>query len=388
MKNQLPFFVLILLAAFSCQTKEPELPKTPLSEQNLEFEIYDSLVVDYLGNLTLMDISPDGKSYLLVDQNTDSIFVTDATGSILHQYKRTGEGPENITGNRSGVAKFIDNETYLIPSSQGIYRYSVEGTLSRKFVPDFTGMAQLLIPSNETHFVKGNKVYMSLSGRYGDLGQQGLALQQNSKQVEVLDLESGNFQSVTPFPQASKLSSTTEEYGQLELYSILALFGDTLFLNFRTEPKLFGYSLANLDTPASVKTIPFPTFLERNPSKKTISGQFNFRDFFYGTINKIIPMSEDMFLVSYLSGLTDEDAEQIIADTGTDFDKMFQLAGEKNGGGLVLFDGKDLSPIIEKTEYLGNINKLVSKDEIWFSLNFSKAENDYSVIYKTRLVQK
>jgi hypothetical protein len=388
MKNQLLFIGFILLIGFACQTKESDLPATPLSSQNLEFEIYDSLVVDYLGNLTLMDISPDGKSYLLVDQNTDSIFVADATGSILHQYKRTGEGPENITGNRSGVAKFIDNETYLIPSSQGIYQYSVQGELLRKYNPDFTGMSQLLIPSNETHFVKGSKVFMSLLGRYGDLGQQGLTLQQKSKQVEVLDLESGNFQSFTPFPQASKLSSATEEYGQLELYSNLALLGDTLFINFRTEPKLFGYSLTNLDTPASVKTIPFPTFLEKNPSEKTISGQFNFRDFFYGTINKMIPMPDGLFLINYLSGLTDDDANQIISDAGTDFDKMFQLAGEKNEGGLVLFDGKDISPIIEKSEHLGYINKFISRDEIWFSLNFSKSEKDYSVIYKTRLVQK
>jgi len=388
MKNQLLQIAALGLMLFSCQSKEPETSSTPLSEQNLEFEIYDSLVVDYLGNVTLMDISPDESHFLLIDQNTDSIFVTDASGSILHQYKRTGEGPENILGNRSGVARFIDNKNYLIPSSQGIYQYSLQGELLRKYNPDFTGMSQLLIPSNETHFVKGNKVYLSLLGRYGDLGQQGLALQQKSKQVEVLDLESGNFQSFTPFPQASKLSSATEEYGQLELYSNLALLGDTLFINFRTEPKLFGYSLTNLDTPASVKTIPFPTFLEKNPSEKTIGGQFNFRDFFFGTINKVIPMPDGLFLINYLSGLTDDDANQVISDAGTDFDKMFQLAGEKNEGGLVLFDGKDISPIIEKPEQLGYINKFISRDEIWFSLNFSQSEKDYSIIYKTRLVQK
>ena len=190
MKNQLFILAAFTAILFSCQSKESETPTTPLSEQNLEFEIYDSLVVDYLGNLVLMDISPDGNRVLLVDQNTDSIFVTDPSGVILHQYKRTGEGPENIQGNRSGVAKFIDNKNYLIPSSQGIYQYSLQGELLKKYNPDFTGMSQLLIPSNETHFVKGNKVYMSLLGRYGDLGQQGLELQQKSKQVEVIDLES------------------------------------------------------------------------------------------------------------------------------------------------------------------------------------------------------
>jgi hypothetical protein len=67
---------------------------------------------------------------------------------------------------------------------------------------------------------------------------------------------------------------------------------------------------------------------------------------------------------------------------------MFKAAEELNNGGMILFDGESISPIIEKPEILGFIYKVVSKEEIWFSLNFSKAENDYSVIYKTRLVQK
>lgn len=388
MKSRILILAAVAVALFSCQSKESETPTTPLSEQTLEFEIYDSLVVDYLGNLVLMDISPDGNNFLLVDQNTDSIFVTGASGAILHKYKRTGEGPENIKGNRTGVAKFLDNKTLLIPSSRGIFHYSIEGSLIKKFIPDFAGISQLIVPSSEAHFVKENKVYMTIPGRYADLGQQGLEFQQKSKQLEVLDLKSGDFESFTPFPEASKFSSSTKEYGTLEMFSNVALLGDTLFLTFRTEPKIFGYSLTNLDSPAKVLDIPFPTFIENTSDKKPEPGSFNFRDFFYGTINKIIPISEDQFIVSYLSGLTDEDADQVISEAGTDFDKMFKLAGEKNEGGLILFDGQNISPIIEKSASLGLLNKYISKNEIWFSLNFSEAENDYSVIYKTRLVEK
>jgi hypothetical protein len=388
MKNQPLLFGFILLIGFACQTKEPELPATPLSEQNLEFEIYDSLVMDYLGNVNLMDISPDGNTFLLIDQNTDSIFVTNLSGTILQQYKRTGEGPENITGNRTGIAKFFDDESFLIPSSRGIFQYSIDGSLLKSFIPDFTGLSQLVIPSNEAHFVKNNKVYMNLPGRYSDLEQNVLDFQEQSKRLEVLDIATDEFESVTHFPKTSKFSSTTKEYGSLESFSNITLKGDTLFLNFRSEPKIFGYSFSNLDSPVSVQTIPFPAFLERNPDKKVETGSFNLRDFFYGTINKIIAMDENVFLISYLGGLSDEVANEIIAEGGSDFDKIFKMAGEKNQGGLVLFDGKNISPIIRKPENLGNINKFVSKEEIWFSLNFSKAENDYSIIYKTRLVQK
>lgn len=60
--------------------KEETTISTPLEEQNLEFEIYDSLVVDYLGMLSMMDISPDGNSILMIDMNTDTIFVTGKSG--------------------------------------------------------------------------------------------------------------------------------------------------------------------------------------------------------------------------------------------------------------------------------------------------------------------
>ncbi|MFT7426720.1 MAG: hypothetical protein ACI9O5_002676, partial [Algoriphagus sp.] len=116
MKNQLLILAAIAVILFSCQSKESEILTTPLSEQILEFEIYDSLVVDYLGNVTLMDISPDEKSYLLVDQNTDTFLMTDKTGAILHKYKLMGEGPNNYNTSRMGVAKFLSDDSFLVPT--------------------------------------------------------------------------------------------------------------------------------------------------------------------------------------------------------------------------------------------------------------------------------
>jgi len=52
--------------------------------------------------------------------------------------------------------------------------------------------------------VKGSK-FESLWVDMGRSGQQGIDAISKSKQVEVLDLESGKFQSFTPFSQASKI---------------------------------------------------------------------------------------------------------------------------------------------------------------------------------------
>lgn len=388
MRVNIILFSILLGLLVACGESESEKLEISLSEQNLKFEVYDSLVIDYLGNLLLMDISPDGQNYLMIDQNTDTVFVTDPRGEIKYKYYRNGDDPEAIPGNRTGLGKFLDNQTILIPGSQGIATYEISGKLKKVFKPEFTGMSSLVIPFNQVHDASGQKVYIYLPGRYSDMGQQGLDFQKNSKRLEVLELNSGEFESVIPFPKESKYSSETQEFGSLDFYTTFKIEGDSLFLFFRNEPKLFTYHLSNLEKPASVRSIPYPEFIERKVDDKPVNGGFNMRDFFLGTNLSLFPTESGDFLIQYLTGLTDEEANEVTSAAGTDFNKMFEDAEKYNGGGFVLFDGSQLSPVIEKPEILGNLNKFISKDEIWFSLNFSEAENDYSVIYKTRLVSQ
>lgn len=388
MKNQLFTLGLGLLIVSACSSKEEEFLQKPLSEQSFEFEIYDSLVVDYLGNLVLVDISPNRHNFLFIDQATDTIFVTDQKGIILHRFLATGEGPEKIEGNRSGISKFLNNETLIVPGSRGISRFSIDGKLQKTYSPEFIGLAQLVIPFNETLFIRGDKAYFYMPGRYSDLGQQGIEYQQKSKQLEVLDFSTGKFESFLPFPKESKFSSFKDEFGTLDFYPNFNLNGDSLIVTFRNEPKIFTYLLDQLDTPIAVKTIPFPIFIERGTDEKPVNGGFNVRDFFLGTINKVIPTENQFFLVDYLSGLGENDVEEITALASSDFDKMFEEGYKRNTAGMILFDGKHISQPIVKPEILGQLSKYISLKEIWFSLNFSEAEKDYVVIYKTRLISR
>lgn len=384
--------IIFLLASFtlflSCTEKDNEILSKPLSEQNLRFEIYDSLVVDYLGNLMLMDISPNGENYLLIDQNTDTIFVTNKQGDIKHKYYRSGEDPESIQGNRTGLGKFLDNESILIPGSQGIVNYELSGKIKKVFKPDFQGMASFVVPFNQVHWVSEQKVYVYLPGRYSDLSQQGLAFQKESNRLEVLDLKTEKFEPAIPFPKESKYSSETQEFGSLDFYPIFNVSQDSLFILYRNEPKLFIYHLSNLEEPAKVKEVPYSEFIERKISEEPASGGFNLRDFFLGVNLSIFPTEDGKFLIRYLTGLTEEEANEVINAGGDDFNEIFVEAEKLNDGGYTLFDGSLISPNIETPEILGTLSKYVSNDEIWFSLNFEEAENDYSVIYKTRLVSQ
>jgi len=387
MKNYL-CLILCSLALFSCgkSDSEQEKPATPLSEQNLKFEIYDSLVVDYLGNMILMDISPSGEAYLLADQVGDSIFVTSDSGEILNQFMRSGEGPGDYF-RRYGAGKFIDEYTIGIPSAKGIFLYQLDGELKEDIHPEFESHPQLVILNADNLKIHNGKAYTNYSGRYDEeLGSMGIKYQTKATILEEVDLKSGEFTPIIPIPSESRFSSSELAYRSFFFYPNWTIGDDSLYLAFKNEPKIYAYALGNFSSPQSVKTIPLPKFFEHTPTGDKIETGFDLMDLFQGNINSLILTEDHEFLIDYLSGLTKEEYDEAMAAAGDDFNNVWGEAEKLNSGGYILFDGKNISPIIEKPEILGNMGKFVSKDEIWFSLNFEQAENDYSVIYKTRIV--
>jgi hypothetical protein len=391
MKNHYHFFSLFFLLTFlACSGEKKEAqPSISLSDQKLEFEIYDSLVVDYLGNLLLMDISPDGQNYLMIDQNTDTILLVNPKGNIQEKLFLKGEGPGLYKDSRWGLAKFISNQEFILSTGSSFYQFRTSGGLEKEYKLGFPVFSSLTVQNGNNIQVLGNQVFANISGRDIDKwGAGGIEYQQNARLIEVLDLTTGEFEPAIKFPKSSKFSSDEKAYFDLLYFRQLAVTKDSLFLVFRNEPKIYGYPINDFGQTPSVKIIPFKNFIENKPKSDKASDSFNIGDIFVGTINGIHYTENRQFLIDYLSGLSEEEFQKVNSETGGNFSKIFEIAERSNDGGFVLFDGSQLSPIIEKPEILGTLNKYVSKDEIWFSLNFSEAENDYSVIYKTRLVNQ
>lgn len=378
----LPFVVIVLACSAE---KEKTKRTTSLSDQRFEFEIYDSLVVDYLGNLMLMDISPDGSHFLFIDEASDSILVTDKAGEILYQYKKSGEGPEGYNKGRTGRAVFLSNEEFVVPTTSQIVQFNIKGKFTKRFKPDFNGFAYLNIPSSKVLYKQGDYFYTKFTGRYTDLIQQGTDYQTKSTQLERVNIQTGQFEPIISFPKDSKYNSKEIEFGILDFQPVFTVAQDSLYVLFRNEPKIFGYSLTNLDSPVYSRPIPLPFFMERDVSKKLENGGFVTRDYLLGSINSICKIDDSAFLISYNSGLTDEQFDEVSSVAGNDLNKVFAEAAKFSVIETIVFNGNSISKGIKEPEPLGSIAKFISKDEIWFNLDYSKVENDYSVIYKTRL---
>jgi hypothetical protein len=380
-------FTIIVLACAG--EKEEAKSATSLSDQNFEFEIYDSLVVDYLGNLHISDITEDGKTFLLIDQRKDTLFVTDREGTILNKFKRLGDGPGFYKGSRIGLPIFLSPKEIIVPAQRGFYLYSLSGEPTRSFLPEFTPSTSLIDGFNTNLVMHDNQVMFPWEGRLSDeLGVDGKKFQLATRQVEVLDLESGKFTPAIPFPESSKFRTGEKSYLNVNYHTKIASSLDTLYVAFRNEPVIYGYSFSDLSTPSSVHKIPFDEFIEKEPKDEEHYGTYDMKDIYVGTIQNFHPTEKQRFLITYSRGLTDQEYEEIIALQTSAPDEFSRKLNKISTNGQVLFDGKSVSKVITKPESLGFTFKFISEEEIWFTPNFDYTEKDYSVIYKTRIVAK
>ena len=379
----LPFAISIL----SCS--EETMTDTALSEQNFEFEIYDSLVVDYLGNLMLADITEDGSTFLLIDQRKDTLFVTDREGNILNKFRRLGDGPGFYQDYRLALPNFLGSEEIIVPAARGFYLYSLSGENTRSFLPEFTPSTSLIDGFNTNLVVHDNQVMFPWEGRLSDeLGVDGKKFQLATRQVEVLNLESGQFRPAIPFPESSKFKTGEKTFLNVNYHTIIASSPDTLYVAYRNEPVIYGYSFSDLTSPVSTHQIPFDEFIEKEPKDEEHYGTYDMKDIYVGMIQNLHPTEKNRFLISYSRGLTDQEYEEIFALQPSNPDEFSRKLEKTNNYGQVLFDGKSVSKFITKPEALGFAFNFISEEEVWFTPNFEYAENDYSVIYKTRIVSK
>ncbi len=382
-------FLALVLLVFSCSPKADKLYEKPLSEQKLEFEIYDSLVVDYLGNLYLADISPNGETFMLFNDQNDSIFLTNTEGEIFSKFMRKGEGPEDYRVSRYNPPQFLNNSEIIIPAWQGFYCYSFSGNLTRKFELGYNPSSSLLDLYNNKLAITKTQIIYPWEGRNGDsLGVQGKTFQLQTRRLEVLDLESGNFTPVAPFPDQSKFKTDQTAYFNFNYTARLAGLGDSIYVAFRNEPKIFIYHLKNLNEPSKVLEIPFEEFIEKAPKDENNLTSYEMKDVYSGSINVFIPSVENRFLINYTRGLTDEEYNLVFLKTGQINQEFFEEISKISTFGWILFDGKTISSFIEKRPEIGSLGKLISEDEIWFTPNYSEVEKDFVVLYKTRLVSK
>lgn len=156
----LPLILLLGTLLFSCSEKSPESNVIdPLQE--LQFEVYDSIKVDVLEQLAVLDYLPSKDLYLMKELRKGNIFVANGAGEIIVNQDIAGEGPNQIQMVAEG--RFFGEEGYIFKEFSATMDYNLYDLDFQK-IKKFKGTIQEMMAM----FIFNNRQTFSVYDKDGD----------------------------------------------------------------------------------------------------------------------------------------------------------------------------------------------------------------------------
>lgn len=172
---------LFAITIFSCSESEKEVTaKATNPFQELEFEVVDSMIVDLLEPVTILDYLPSKELFLMKNTREGIVFLVDEKGEILERHELAGEGPNQIQQFLEG--RFYGESGYVfkeLSMEMPYHIFDLEFNKVKKTSGTVKEMMSLSINSNKQSFA----VYEE-KGKYKIVGEEP-----NSFSIADIDLE-------------------------------------------------------------------------------------------------------------------------------------------------------------------------------------------------------
>ncbi|RAI89237.1 hypothetical protein [Algoriphagus yeomjeoni] len=381
MKLNLPHFVLITLVIsnFSCGEKT----ESESSSRSFSLEITDSMQVDYLGEMMLLDYDPKTDKYLLATDSYYEYLEVDGNGKILNHHKFSEDGIDPV-GQALGLGYFNGDVTVFNPP-KGYYMFR-----------DSTKVGEVTIPYSYQVFMMYPKLGMFESGNkifYPKPWPETLAINMEEGEfyrelynlpiIESQDKTTGDTLGALRLPETSVLMGDQVHGFPIPVYT---LDQEKLLLSMWFEPRFYVYSkegdqflyekTVEIDIPDWVSYTPVPLdkaeqFFVENQKKRT------------GKFTNIL-VSGDYYIAVYNRGLD----EQQVIDLGPPT-RDGLAARKKDPNYAAIFD-KDFNQLATNVPFplSSNFPMVVNNDgELVVSKvgGLSETEDDGIVLYKLRL---
>src|SRR5690606_37328207 len=98
---------------------------TDTSEKNVTLQITDSVRIEYLGTLSLLDVSEEHEKIMLYDRTTNKIVLSDMQGTIFNELQLEGDSP-NSYGRMLGPGRFTTDGNIFIVGMRGFFPYNLD----------------------------------------------------------------------------------------------------------------------------------------------------------------------------------------------------------------------------------------------------------------------
>lgn len=172
---------LFAITLFSCAESEKEVTATVTDPyQEMEFEVVDSMIVDLLEPVTILDYLPSKELFLMKNTREGIVFLVDGQGEVLEKHELGGEGPNQIQQFYEG--RFYGESGYVfkeLSMEMPYHLFDADFNKIKKTKGTVKEMMMLSINSNKQSFA----VYEE-DGKYKIVGEEP-----NSFSIADIDLE-------------------------------------------------------------------------------------------------------------------------------------------------------------------------------------------------------
>jgi len=237
---KLRLILLICIVGFSCSNGNKKRITTGAIPQ---FVVKDSLVVDYLGALDIIDIKPDRSEYLMYDYQRKEVLRIDSEGGIIINKDLSGDGKDSF-GSYFNSAHYYGNDQLLFVTKNNFYFYDLDLNLIEKKVLPFSVFTNTVFNSHNNLLV-GSKLFTNR------ITEQAFEEFHNRDDylssfpfLSVYDFEKEEILSEQFIPKESHLIKSPGKYRETAPHSIV--LGDVLYLLFYYSPEIYKFSFPEL----------------------------------------------------------------------------------------------------------------------------------------------
>ncbi|UJP66177.1 hypothetical protein [Mongoliitalea daihaiensis] len=376
-----------LILFFSCAQKSEEQ-----AGLDSHLELMDSLRVDHLGEMMLLDISPNGKYLLTADYQKNRYYLVDEVGSIKLTYDKSGDQPDSFGFAYSEMA-FWDDASVFVIGSKGLKWYNLEGQEVKfaPFNPSYqlkgilrnTGGGPMVLETAE-----GNKILYRGGASAGKRIERGYY--EKIRGGVLIDPDDFSLEHLFPLDKESRFFDG-KHYDDGDLYSRLAIGPDYIYVTYDANPVLYAYAK---EAPYSLQ-FKKPLVLKDVLLSEGMPEEFLDYDVYLdaskGGLRNLQTDDQYIYLM-YFEGISKERVAELDAMYEVDENKgdaAYEQELASKFKRLKVFDlqGEELADILLPS-YLDSYWGFIARDGV---LYFNKSANlemeeDFYTLYKLRLV--
>ena len=372
-----------LVSLFSCTSSETKNENTEGLSNEWELLILDSIQVDYLGDINLLAVHPEGTHFLFGSSDDNKLILTDNKGEITSIFDEPTDSPKSV-GQFTSAATFFGDEIVAMGMNKlVIYDLDFQFIKSEKTPKIGRSMYYIGFDFLKPISINGKEQLLSFNGGpKNEIPSNQPEYYQEYNTFELIDLDENSFTPVVPFhPRSRFLSGEAFDF----LRPNFQVDGSTVYFAYTNDSLLYSYDLALGDESFEAINIPFDEFL-LNPGYQ-MKGQMDYetpQDQEGGIWGLFL--SQENVLITYNSGIELEN----MPDLNQEREQVIKEMGRLNPMKWIVMDEKGNFSAPKLTDDKYSLSRTDSQGFLWAKQNkyILESEPEFEVFYKIQLVQK